>query len=84
MTEGKRIPRLQVTAQGRLVDEATIRLPVKDFEKPSYKISRSTRVRCGRDTFACTVLTGSENSAVMLALDPLVHSLSNYTILNFT
>ena len=55
MTEGKRIPRLQVTAQGRLVDEAIIQL-VKDFEKPSYKISdccRSTRVRCGIDTFAC-------------------------------
>ena len=68
MTEGKRIPRLQVTAQGRLVDEAiTIQL-VKDFEKQSYKISRSTRVRCGRDTFACTVLSGSENSAVLLAL----------------
>ena len=67
MTEGKRIPRLQVTAQGRLVDEAIIQL-VKDFDKPSYKISRSKRVRCGRDTFACTVLTGSENSAVLLAL----------------
>ena len=67
MTKGKRIPRLQVTAQGRLVDEAIIQL-VKNFEKPSYKISRSTRVRCGRDTFACTVLTGSENSAVLLAL----------------
>ena len=67
MTEGKRIPRLQVTAQGRVVDEAIIQL-VKDFEKPSYKISRPTRVRCGRDTFACTVLTGSENSAVLLAL----------------
>ena len=66
MTEGKRIPRLQVTAQGRLVDEAIIQL-VKNFEKPSYKISRSKRVRCGRDTFACTVLTGSENSAVLLA-----------------
>ena len=54
MTEGKRIPRLQVTAQGRLVDEAIIQL-VKNFEKPSYKISRSTRVSCGRDRFACTV-----------------------------
>ena len=71
MTEGKRIPRLQVTAQGRLVDEAIIQF-VKNFEKPSYKISRSTRVRCGidyilsrggeyiiygcwRDTFTCTV-----------------------------
>ena len=41
------------------MDEAIIQL-VKDFEKP--------RVRCGRDTFACTVLTGSENSAVLLAL----------------
>ena len=49
------------------MDEAIIQL-VKDFEKPSYKISRSTRVRCGRDTFACTVLTSSENSAVLLAL----------------
>ena len=67
MTERKRIPRLHVTAQGRLVDEAIIQL-VKDFEKPSYKISRSTRVRCGRDTFACTVLTDSENLAVLLAL----------------
>ena len=67
MTEGKRIPRLQVTVQGRLVDEAIIQL-VKDFEKPSYKISRSTRVRCGRDTFACTVLTGSENSDILFAL----------------
>ena len=57
----------QVTAQERLVDEAIIQL-VKNFEKSSYKISRSTRVRCGRDTFACTVLTGSENSAVLLAL----------------
>ena len=69
MTEGKRIPRLQVTAQGRLVDEAIIQL-VKDFQKPSYKISdccRSMRVRCGRDTFACTVPTDSENSAVLLA-----------------
>ena len=59
LQEGKRIPRLEVTAQGRLVDEAIIQL-VKDFEKP--------RVHCGRDTFACTVLTGSENSAVLLAL----------------
>ena len=67
MTEGLRIPCLQVTAQGRLVDKAIIQL-VKNFEKPSYKISRSTRVRCGRDTFACTVLNGSENSAVLLAL----------------
>ena len=49
------------------MDEAIIQL-IKDFEKPSYKISRSKRVRCGRDTFACTVLTGSENSAVLLAL----------------
>ena len=67
MTEGKRIPRLQVTAQGRLVDEAIIQL-VKDFEKPSYKISRYMRFRCGRDTFACTVLTSSENSAVLFVL----------------
>ena len=49
------------------MDETVIQL-VKDFEKPSYKISGFTRVRCGRDTFACTVLTGSENSAVLLAL----------------
>ena len=35
MTEGKRIPRLQVIAQERLVDEAIIQL-VKNFEKTSY------------------------------------------------
>ena len=49
--KGKRIPSLQVIAQGRLVDKAIIQL-VKDFEKPSYKISdccRSMRVRYGRD-----------------------------------
>ena len=36
MTEGKRIPRLRVTAQGRLVDDAIIQR-VKEFEKPNYK-----------------------------------------------
>ena len=49
MTKGKRIPRLQVTARERLVDEAFIQL-VKDFEKPSYKIldcCRSTLLEMG-------------------------------------
>ena len=40
MSEQKHIPRLQVTAQGKLVDEVIIIIQcVKDFEKPNYKIS---------------------------------------------
>ena len=80
MTEGKRIPRLQVTAQGRLVDEAIIQL-IKDFEKPSYKIQTVHVVDLHEFVVGEThspVPTSSENSAVLLVLRkcPLVFQIT--------
>ena len=64
------------------MDEAIIQL-VKDFEKPSYKnfkiYASSLQERHIRRY--CANVTGSENSAVLLAL-LLVHGLSNCKLYN--